>query len=69
MAGFAPQVLDEHTVAYRCDCSRERVERALVSMGREELADMAEKEGTVEVNCQFCDKKYRVDAAKLLREL
>ena len=69
MAGFAPQVLDEHTVAYRCDCSHERVERALVSMGREELANMAEKEGTVEVNCQFCDKKYRVDAAKLLREL
>lgn len=66
MEGFAPQVLDEHKVAYRCDCCRERVERALVSMGRRELEELAAKEGTVEVTCQFCDKKYQVDVSALL---
>lgn len=69
MAGFAPQVLDEHVVAYRCDCSRARVERALISMGRQELEDMAAQESTVEVGCQFCDKKYYVDVTALLHEL
>lgn len=69
MEGFAPQVLDEHKVAYRCDCCRERVERALVSMGRRELEELAAKEGTVEVTCQFCDKKYQVDVSALLRGL
>lgn len=69
MAGFAPQVLDEHQVGYNCDCTRERVERALVSMGRTELEKMAREEHTVEVCCQFCDTKYQVDVQALLKSL
>ena len=69
LKGFAPQLLDEHTAAYRCDCSRERVERALLSMGRRELEDLAKEEKITEVCCQFCDKKYRVDVNALLRGL
>ncbi|HJA24758.1 MAG TPA: Hsp33 family molecular chaperone HslO [Candidatus Fournierella merdigallinarum] len=67
--GFDPQVLDEYQVGYRCDCSLARVERALVSMGRQELETLAKEEKIVEVNCQFCDKKYSVDVAKLLKTL
>lgn len=69
MKGFDPQVLDEYDVDYNCDCSEQRVERALISMGKEELQKLAEEEPVVEVNCQFCDKKYHIDVNKLLESL
>lgn len=68
MDGFSPNVLDERQVSYRCNCTRQRVERALLSLGREELTRMAQEENPVEVSCQFCDKKYYVDTAALARE-
>ena len=68
LAGFAPNVLDEQQVRYQCDCSQARVERALLSLGRDELAEMAAEGKPVEVSCHFCDKKYYVDAGALLGE-
>ena len=68
LAGFAPNVLDEQQVRYQCDCSQARVERALLSLGRDELAEMAAEGKPVEVSCHFCDKKYYVDAGTLLDE-
>lgn len=56
--GLEPNVLDELECAYKCDCSKERVERALISLGREELTKMAEEQEKIEVCCHFCDKKY-----------
>ncbi len=56
--GLTPNVLDEFNCAYKCDCSRERVERALISLGNDELSKMAEEEEITEVCCHFCDKKY-----------
>lgn len=53
-----PEVMDSFEVNYKCDCSKERVERALVSLGREELVKMAEEQDSAEVCCHFCDKKY-----------
>lgn len=58
LEGLEPNVLDEFDAQYRCDCSRERVERALISMGRRELEEMAEEHEISEVCCHFCDKKY-----------
>lgn len=55
-------------VDYRCNCSRERVEQALESCGREELLDMAATGEETEVSCQFCDKIYRFSPSEL-REL
>lgn len=57
LEGLEPNVLDDFEVGYRCDCSRERVERALLSLGAEELVKLAEDEVT-EVKCHFCDKVY-----------
>jgi len=54
---FELDVLDDAEPEYKCYCSRERVEAALISTGKEELLDMAKDEKT-EVSCQFCDKKY-----------
>lgn len=53
------------TPKYLCDCSRERVEKALLSTGRDEILDMIEKDGGAEVSCRFCDKVYAFSAGDL----
>ena len=58
LKGFNPQLLDEASVEYRCNCSKKRVEQALISVGKEELEKIAEEEQTTQVECHFCDKKY-----------
>ena len=58
LVGFEPEVRDEYDMGYGCDCSRDRVERARLSIGKAELKKMAEEEEQVEVGFQFCDKKY-----------
>lgn len=55
--GLQPNILDDFKVSYRCTCSREKVEQALISTGRAELEDMA-KDPQTQVECHFCDKKY-----------
>ncbi|NLF27406.1 MAG: Hsp33 family molecular chaperone HslO [Clostridiales bacterium] len=60
-----PEVLKEIRPAYRCDCSKERVERALISIGREELDDMIRERHGAEVNCHFCDRRYRFTEEEL----
>ena len=58
MEGLEPQILEETQVEYRCGCSRQRVERALASIPKEELLAMAEDPKETEVCCHFCDRKY-----------
>lgn len=50
--------LDENTVEYKCNCSKERVEKALISSGREALEEMIDSGEDTSVECHFCDKKY-----------
>ncbi len=57
LPSFELELLDEFEPVYRCDCSKQRVENALLTLGRDELLDMANDEQT-EVSCHFCDKKY-----------
>ena len=59
LSDFELEILETHSVEYRCYCSRDRVTRALISMGREELADLIAEQGKAELTCQFCDKVYR----------
>lgn len=67
LEGFNPNVLDESSCEYFCDCSKERVERALLSMGKAELEKLAQEEPTAEVCCQFCDKVWKIDLQELLQ--
>ena len=62
---FELEVLDTAPVEYRCYCTRERVSRALISLGREELTSLIEEQGGAELTCQFCDRVYRFDAGEL----
>ena len=66
--GFAVDFLQTDEIGYRCACSREKVERALISMGKTELGKMAEEQEKSEVTCQFCDKIYTFSREEL-REL
>jgi len=63
--GFAPQVLDRMHCCYRCNCSRERVEKALVSLGAQELSEMMNENKTQSVNCHFCNKSYDFEPQQL----
>ena len=45
-------------VSYKCYCSRERVESALISLGRKELTEIADEDEEFPVECQFCDTVY-----------
>lgn len=62
---FDLELLDEASPEYRCTCSKERVAKALVSLGKDELTEMA-KEPDTEVSCHFCDKKYHFTPAEIL---
>ena len=63
--GFELDILQTHPVEYRCACSRDRVVRALISLGRQELREMIEEQGQAELSCQFCDKVYRFSREEL----
>lgn len=58
-------VLESHDIFFRCGCGQEKVERALLTLGSEELRDMRLKESGAEVTCEFCRKTYSLDAAEL----
>lgn len=65
LSGFELEVLEKHPVEYKCYCSRERVAKALVSMGREELESLIAEQGKAELTCQFCDAVYTFDKGEL----
>lgn len=65
LSDFSLEVVEEAPVEYRCYCSRERVERALISMGREELRALIDEQGKAELTCQFCDAVYSYSKEEL----
>ena len=58
LGDFGLEILDRMPVAFSCDCTKERVEKALVSIGKKELQDMIDDGKEIEVNCQFCNRHY-----------
>lgn len=63
------KVLAEINPEYKCNCSREKCEKGLIAIGKEELQKIIDEEEKIEIACNFCDKKYeftREDMKKLL---
>lgn len=58
-------VLASYPLSWKCSCSKERVMRALTTMGPEELTDMIEKDGKASAKCQFCGRGYEISAEEL----
>ena len=65
---FEMEILDEFDIDFKCDCSRNKVEKALISTGVTELEDMAKDEVT-SVSCQFCRERYDFTSADISRIL
>ncbi len=63
------RVFDPHRTTFRCTCTRETVERVLRSLGRAEVEDILAKEGRITVDCEFCNRRYTVDAVDAERLL
>jgi molecular chaperone Hsp33 len=59
LRGLEPDFMDSSEVAYKCNCSRERMEKVLISLGREELERLAEEQEETEIVCHFCNTAYR----------
>ena len=55
LSDFDLEILETSPIEYRCYCSRERMERALISLGPEQLRSLMEEQGSAELTCQFCD--------------
>lgn len=64
--GF-PMICENNTVTpkYECKCSKERMEKALISVGKDTLTDLIEEQGQAELTCQFCDNKYLFNKQEL----
>ena len=65
LSDFEVEVLEKRPVEYRCYCSRDRVTRALISMGKGELSALIEEQGEAELTCQFCDAIYHYSKEEL----
>lgn len=65
LGDFGLEVLDQIPVQFRCNCSRERIKKALASVGRQELQQMIDEGETIEVNCHFCNSHYPVTVEEL----
>lgn len=66
------KVLAEINPEYKCNCSREKCEKGLIAIGKEELQKIIDEEEKIEIACNFCDKKYeftREDMKKLLNNM
>lgn len=60
-------ILEYRDIQWECDCSRERIEQALITIGRKDLLQIIEEDGKAELICSFCTKKYHFDKDQLVK--
>ena len=63
--GMEPRILERTPLDYRCTCSRDRMEKALISLGRKDLQSLIDEDHGAELVCHFCRKKYSFTAEEL----
>ena len=63
--GFDIEINDRIPTEFYCNCSKERVEKALISIGRKELNEMIQEGKEVELNCHFCNTNYTFSVEEL----
>lgn len=72
LGDFSPDILEKYDVDFVCDCSKERFERALISIGKKDLTEIIEEDEGAELVCHFCNKKHyfnKEELQKLLDEI
>ena len=65
LAGFDVEFTDKLPMSFYCDCSKSRVEKVLISVGKKDLQEMIDDGKPVEVNCHFCNTNYTFDIDEL----
>lgn len=65
LGDFNLEILDTVPTTFYCNCSKERVEKAIVSIGRKEIQEMIDEEQPIEVNCHFCSTHYQFSVTDL----
>lgn len=65
LAGLDPVITEKVPCQYECSCSRERMERAIISIGKKDIEEMINDGEAIEVNCQFCGNSYRFSVEEL----
>lgn len=72
LSDFDLEILEKSPIEYRCYCSRERMERALISLGAEEMQSMIDEQGSADLTCRFCDNVQhfsREDLEAMVRDI
>ena len=64
--GMEPRILERTGLAYRCTCSRDRMERALISLGKKDLQSLIDEDKGAELVCHFCRSKYQFTTEQLI---
>lgn len=67
LEGLDCQVVDTMPAAFVCDCSKRKIERVLISLGREEISEMIQEGHEIEVSCHFCNTRYQFSIEELKR--
>ena len=57
-----PRLFDPSPIHFHCDCSRERVEKLVQSLGQDEATTILEEQGKIQITCEFCNASYTLDA-------
>ncbi len=65
LGDYGLEILDRIPTRFSCNCSKARIEKALISVGRKELQEMIDDGETIEVNCHFCSKHYPISVEEL----
>ena len=65
LAGLDPVITEKMPCRYACNCSRERMERAIISIGKKDIEEMINDGKPIEVNCQFCGNSYHFSVEEL----
>ena len=63
--GFEVEVKDTMPAQFYCNCTKERVEKAIISIGKKDIQEMIEDGKPIEVNCHFCGKSYEFSVEEL----
>lgn len=61
------QILEKSDIEFKCDCTRERIERVIISLGKKEIDDIIKEDGQAEIVCHFCNTKYLFNEEELTK--
>lgn len=69
LGDFGLEISNKQPTAFKCNCTKERVEKAIISIGRKDIEEMIADDKPIEVNCHFCSKNYEFSVDELKQML